>query len=63
MRCKKCDHSNAPLKKCCENCGSILEGYTINNVTGEVGYRTRTGSFIKTGDALDLEVEFRVKKD
>lgn len=51
MICRKCGSSNALLKKCCENCGSYLEGYTINNVTGKMGYRNADGSFTssKTG--------------
>lgn len=47
MDCPKCGASNAPLKKCCYRCGSILSGYTINNVTGEYGYRNSDGSFTK----------------
>lgn len=45
MRCTKCKTDNAPLKKTCENCGSILSGPTINNVTGEYGIRNNDGSF------------------
>lgn len=45
MRCNKCGYDNAPVKRCCSNCGSFLEGRTINNVTGEVGYRNADGSF------------------
>lgn len=47
MDCPKCGASNAPLKKCCSNCGSILTGWTVNNVTGEHGYRNPDGSFTK----------------
>ena len=45
MRCKKCGTENAPLKKCCDTCGAFLAGYTINNVTGEYGYRDEDGKF------------------
>lgn len=45
MICKKCYTNNAPLKKCCSNCGAFLEGATINNTTGEYGYRNADGSF------------------
>lgn len=46
MECKKCGAGNAPAKKCCERCGSFLEGWIINNVTGKPGYRTADGGFI-----------------
>lgn len=45
MKCKKCKHENPSLKKCCESCGSVLSGETINNVTGELGIRNPDGSF------------------
>lgn len=47
MKCKKCGTENAPIKKCCSHCGAILEGFTINNVTGEYGYRGSDGLFYK----------------
>lgn len=47
MDCPKCGASNAPLKKCCSSCGAVLSGWTINNVTGEYGYRNPDGSFTK----------------
>lgn len=47
MECPKCGANNAPLKKTCFNCGSILSGWTVNNVTGEYGYRNPDGSFTK----------------
>lgn len=47
MNCPKCGASNAPLKKSCYRCGTILSGYTINNVTGEYGYRNPDGTFTK----------------
>ena len=46
MTCKHCGASNSDLKKTCSNCGAILEGRTINNVTGKWGYRTNEGDFI-----------------
>lgn len=45
MDCPKCGASNAPLKKSCYRCGTILSGYTMNNVTGEYGYRNPDGTF------------------
>jgi hypothetical protein len=45
MECKKCGESNAELKKTCSYCGAFLEGHTINNVTGEWGYRDSNGIF------------------
>lgn len=47
MDCPKCGASNAPLKKTCYNCGAVLNGWTVNNVTGEYGYRNPDGSFSK----------------
>lgn len=46
MICKKCSTENAPIKKTCSNCHSILVGNTINNVTGEIGFRNKKGLFI-----------------
>lgn len=47
MECPKCGASNAPLKKTCYNCGAVLSGWTVNNVTGEYGYRNPDGTFTK----------------
>jgi len=47
MRCKKCGEENAELKRCCSSCGAFLEGYTLNNVTGEFGYRGGDGGWYK----------------
>lgn len=47
MECIKCGASNALLKKSCYRCGAILSGYTINNVTGEYGFRNPDGTFTK----------------
>lgn len=60
MDCPKCGASNAPLKKCCYRCGTILSGYTINNVTGEYGYRNPDGSFTKEPKNLTEEPKSRV---
>lgn len=43
MNCKNCGTDNAPLKKVCTNCQQFLEGRTINNVTGQRGYRHADG--------------------
>ena len=32
-------------KRTCQYCGSFLEGYTVNNVTGEFGYRGGDGGW------------------
>ena len=32
-------------KRTCSECGALLEGYTLNNVTGEYGYRGADGGF------------------
>ena len=52
MECPKCGANNAPLKKTCYNCGSILSGWTVNNVTGEYGYRNPDGSFTKEPEGV-----------
>ena len=45
MKCKHCGASNSNLKKSCTKCNKILEGITINNATGKIGYRYADGSF------------------
>lgn len=45
MNCSRCGCGNAPLKKCCSECGAILTGKTINNTTGKWGIRNADGSF------------------
>lgn len=45
MFCKKCDKENPPIKKHCQYCSNLLEGYTINNVTGCYGYSGSDGMF------------------
>ena len=64
MICKKCGKSNAPIKKCCTSCGSFLVGMTINNVTGEYGYRGGDGLFYKSEEEYnDKKNEPKVKRD
>lgn len=48
MRCKRCGAENPDAKRCCTECGAILEGYTLNNVTGMYGYRGADGQFYKS---------------
>lgn len=48
MKCKRCGAENPEAKRCCTECGAILEGYTLNNVTGEYGYRGADGQFYKS---------------
>ena len=43
--CSECGEHNAPLKRTCIRCGAILDGWTVNNVTGEYGYRSKDGTF------------------
>ena len=45
MKCKHCGTENGDAKKTCTECGNVLEGYTLNNVTGDFGYRDREGNF------------------
>ena len=35
-------------KRTCSSCGAFLEGYTLNNVTGEYGYRGADGGWYKS---------------
>lgn len=60
MDCPKCGASNAPLKKCCYRCGAILTGWTVNNVTGECGYRNFDGTFTKEPKNLTEEPKSRI---
>lgn len=45
MRCSYCGRDVPDAKKTCPYCGSFMVGYTINNVTGEYGYRDENGMF------------------
>lgn len=56
MKCKKCGEENAMLKRCCSRCGAILEGYTLNNVTGEYGYRGGDGNFYKSEEEYQAAI-------
>lgn len=60
MNCPKCGASNAPLKKCCYRCGAILSGWTVNNVTGEYGYRNADGTFTKEPKSMTEEPKSRI---
>lgn len=55
MKCNHCGSDNGSVKKCCHQCGNVLEGRTINNVTGKVGLRNFDGSF--TPDFPDAQNE------
>lgn len=48
MKCKRCGAKMSDAKKTCSKCGAYLEGYTLNNVTGEYGYRGADGNFYKS---------------
>ena len=52
LRCRACGTKNPPVKKTCANCGTMLEGRTVNNVTGKWGYRHADGSFTPDADAV-----------
>lgn len=48
MKCKQCGEENGDAKRTCSRCGAFLEGYTLNNVTGEYGYRGADGGWYKS---------------
>ena len=48
MKCKQCGEENGDAKRTCSCCGAFLDGYTLNNVTGEYGYRGSDGNFYKS---------------
>ena len=48
MKCKRCGAEMPDAKRTCLECGAFLEGYTLNNVTGEYGYRGADGNFYKS---------------
>lgn len=50
MICKKCGAVNSDMRKCCMKCGSFLEGWTVNNITRQYGYRGADGFFYKSED-------------
>jgi hypothetical protein len=45
MICISCGNTNGWAKKTCGQCGAVLVGETINNVTGKFGRRNADGSF------------------
>lgn len=45
MICNNCGREVADVKKTCPYCGEYLTGWTVNNVTGELGYKNEDGSF------------------
>jgi hypothetical protein len=47
-KCKQCGEENGDAKRTCSRCGAFLEGYTLNNVTGEYGYRGADGGWYKS---------------
>lgn len=48
MECKQCGEENGGAKRACSRCGAFLEGYALNNVTGEYGYRGANGGWYKS---------------
>ena len=48
MICKRCGADNGDCKRTCCQCGAFLEGYTLNNVTGEFGYRGADGRWYQS---------------
>ena len=48
MKCKRCGAEMPDAKRTCSECGAFLEGYTLNNVTGEYGYRGADGGWYKS---------------
>lgn len=55
MKCKKCGHENADVKRTCENCNSFLEGWSLNSITGRWGYRTDAGKFLLPEQAKEIK--------
>lgn len=60
MKCKNCGAENSDGRKCCTECGEFLEGYTVNNVTGEYGYRGGNGNWYRS--AYDYTTMTRLKQ-
>lgn len=50
MKCINCGAENPDARKTCMECGAVLEGRTVNNLTGEYGYRGGDGKFYKSED-------------
>lgn len=62
MKCKYCGREVPDIKKTCPFCHSFIEGYTLNNVTGEFGYRDKDGAFHSCKD-VPYNKEMKVKID
>lgn len=54
MKCKRCGAEMPDAKRTCSECGAFLEGYTLNNVTGEYGYRGADGNFYKSEEEYHI---------
>jgi hypothetical protein len=61
MICKRCGAENPDVKTTCMVCGAFLEGWTLNNVTGEYGYRGADGVFYRTEEDYRLRSSAAVK--
>jgi len=59
MECKHCGADNGSVKKCCHQCGNVLEGVCFNNVTGEHGHRNSDGSFTTYDDQSLYKYKFK----
>ena len=55
--CQECGEHNAICKRICMGCGAFLEGWTINNVTGKLGYRSADGRWTDVRDMGSDEEE------
>ena len=55
MKCKRCGAEMPDAKRTCSECGAFLEGYTLNNVTGEYGYRGADGNFYKSEEEYRMQ--------
>jgi hypothetical protein len=49
-------------KRTCSECGAFLEGYTLNNVTGEYGYRGADGNFYKSEEEYRIQSSAAVQR-
>lgn len=45
MTCNHCGREVPDIKKTCPFYGSFMAGYTVNNVTGERGFKDGDGTF------------------
>ena len=55
MKCKRCGAEMPDAKRTCSECGAFLEGYTLNNITGEYGYRGADGNFYKSEEECRIQ--------